>query len=96
VRLFQRWIPRITDSASTLPILFAMKLFSDTGQTVHSRAANLELLTLKQVLEQAELWLSYLTRAPWFVAPDAPKNAHLTMAYVALRYVLPQSTLLPA
>ena len=33
--------------------------------------------------------VSYLTRAPWFVAPGAPKNAHLTMAYVALRYVLP-------
>jgi len=32
---------------------------------------------------------SYLTRAPWFVAPGAPKNAHLTMGYVALRYVLP-------
>jgi hypothetical protein len=32
---------------------------------------------------------SYLTRAPWFVASGAPKNAHLTMGYVALRYVLP-------
>jgi hypothetical protein len=32
---------------------------------------------------------SYLTRAPWFVATGAPKNAHLTMGYVALRYVLP-------
>jgi len=34
---------------------------------------------------------SYLTRAPWFVstAPGTPKNAHLTMAYVAIRYVLP-------
>lgn len=33
--------------------------------------------------------VSYLTRAPWFVATGTPKNAHLTMAYVALRYVLP-------
>jgi hypothetical protein len=33
--------------------------------------------------------VSYLTRAPWFVAANQPKNAHLTMAYVALRYVLP-------
>jgi hypothetical protein len=33
--------------------------------------------------------LSYLTRAPWFVAPGAPKNAHLTMSYVTLRYLLP-------
>jgi hypothetical protein len=32
---------------------------------------------------------SYLTRAPWFVTPGNPKNAHLTMGYVALRYVLP-------
>lgn len=32
---------------------------------------------------------SYLTRAPWFVAPGAPKNAHLTMGYVGFRYVLP-------
>lgn len=32
---------------------------------------------------------SYLTRAPWFVATDAPKNAHLSMGYVDLRYTLP-------
>jgi hypothetical protein len=32
---------------------------------------------------------SYLTRAPWFVGANQPKNAHLTMGYVALRYVLP-------
>jgi hypothetical protein len=32
---------------------------------------------------------SYITRAPWFVAPGAPKNAHLGMGYVSLRYVLP-------
>ncbi|HXB20363.1 MAG TPA: hypothetical protein VNV88_03220 [Candidatus Solibacter sp.] len=32
---------------------------------------------------------SYLTRSPWFVAAGAPKNAHLTMSYVSLRYVLP-------
>jgi len=32
---------------------------------------------------------SYLTRAPWFVAAGAPKNAHLFMSYVSLRYVLP-------
>ncbi len=32
---------------------------------------------------------SYLTRAPWFVAAGAPKNAHLAMGWVALRYVLP-------
>jgi len=32
---------------------------------------------------------SYVTRAPWFVAVNTPKNAHLTMGYVSLKYVLP-------
>lgn len=32
---------------------------------------------------------SYLTRSPWSVATGAPKNAHLGMAYMDLRYVLP-------
>lgn len=32
---------------------------------------------------------SYLTRSPWSVASGAPKNAHASMAYVDLRYVLP-------
>ena len=32
---------------------------------------------------------SYVTRSPWFVALGAPKNAHLSMAYVNLRYILP-------
>jgi len=32
---------------------------------------------------------SYVTRSPWFVAAGAPKNAHLTMAYVSLKYILP-------
>jgi hypothetical protein len=33
--------------------------------------------------------LSYISRSPWFVAAGAPKNAHLTQAYISLRYVLP-------
>jgi hypothetical protein len=32
---------------------------------------------------------SYLTRAPWFVPANQPKNAHLTMGYVGFRYILP-------
>jgi hypothetical protein len=32
---------------------------------------------------------SYVTRAPWFVALGAPKNAHLMMGYLSIRYVLP-------
>jgi hypothetical protein len=33
--------------------------------------------------------LSYISRSPWFVGAGAPKNAHLTQAYVSLRYALP-------
>jgi hypothetical protein len=32
---------------------------------------------------------SYVTRAPWFVPAGAPKNAHLGMAFVSLRYIIP-------
>lgn len=32
---------------------------------------------------------SYLTRAPWYFAAPAPKNAHTNLVYVDLRYVLP-------
>jgi hypothetical protein len=32
---------------------------------------------------------SYVTRSPWFVAAGAPKNAHLVMGWLDLRYVLP-------
>jgi len=32
---------------------------------------------------------SYVTRAPWFVATNAPKNAHVSMVYADVRYVLP-------
>ena len=32
---------------------------------------------------------SYVTRTPWFIATGAPKNAHMSMAYIDLRYVLP-------
>jgi hypothetical protein len=35
---------------------------------------------------------SYLTRAPWFVGSDDPKNAHLSMVYGGIRYVLPTSS----
>src|SRR5579859_939252 len=32
---------------------------------------------------------SYVTRSPWFVALGAPKNAHLSMGYMSIKYVLP-------
>lgn len=35
---------------------------------------------------------SYLTRAPWYVAPGDPKNAHLSMVYAGIRYVLPSTS----
>jgi hypothetical protein len=35
---------------------------------------------------------SYLTRAPWYVAPGDPKNAHLSMVYAGIRYILPSTS----
>ena len=35
---------------------------------------------------------SYLTRAPWFVDPGAPRDAHLSMVYAGVRYVLPSTS----
>ena len=32
---------------------------------------------------------SYTSRSPWFVAAGAPKNAHMFMDHLALRYVIP-------
>ena len=40
---------------------------------------------------QTYVQYSYLTRNPWFVGPDDPKNAHLNMIYAGFRYVLPSS-----
>ena len=32
---------------------------------------------------------SWVSRSPWFVAAGAPKNAHLTMGWLSMRYILP-------
>jgi TolA-binding protein len=32
---------------------------------------------------------SYVVRVPWYVAPGQPKNAHLFMTYLNLRYIIP-------
>ncbi len=32
---------------------------------------------------------SYLIRNPWYVSPGQPKDAHLNLIYVDLRYTLP-------
>ncbi len=41
---------------------------------------------------QAYTQYSYLTRAPWYVVPGTPRNAHLSMVYMGLRYVLPTTS----
>jgi hypothetical protein len=41
---------------------------------------------------QSYVQYSYLTRAPWSVAPGNPKNAHLSMVYFGFRYVLPSTS----
>ena len=35
---------------------------------------------------------SYLTRAPWFVVPGNQRDAHLSMVYAGVRYVLPSTS----
>jgi hypothetical protein len=35
---------------------------------------------------------SYVSRAPWYDAPGAPRDAHLSMAYAGFRYVLPSTS----
>jgi hypothetical protein len=32
---------------------------------------------------------SHVTRAPWYIAPGSPKDAHVFMEFTSLRYVLP-------
>jgi hypothetical protein len=38
-----------------------------------------------QVISQ----FSYVVRVPWYVVPGQPKNAHLFMTYLNLRYIIP-------
>jgi hypothetical protein len=35
---------------------------------------------------------SYLTRTPWYVAAGQPDNAHLSMVYAGVRYILPSTS----
>lgn len=41
---------------------------------------------------QAYTQYSYLTRAPWYIAPGDPNKAHLSMVYFGFRYVLPSTS----
>ena len=42
-------------------------------------------------MERLTSWVNieYLTRNPWYVAPNAPKNAHDNTIYFNFRYTLP-------
>jgi len=97
---FQRnFFPDLTSPAATKPIIG----FGGPGETqgnnnlVMNRAiqeATVDLIHTfwrnpqygaVQLVTQA----SYVTRSPWFVVVGAPRNAHLTMGYVSLKYILP-------
>jgi hypothetical protein len=41
-----------------------------------------------QVISQ----FSYVVRVPWYVVPGQPKNAHIFMSYLNLRYIIPYET----
>jgi hypothetical protein len=41
---------------------------------------------------QSYTQVSWVNRAPWFVAPDSPRSAHLAMVYAGIRYVLPSTS----
>jgi hypothetical protein len=67
------------------------------GNTVMNRALEEVTLDWTQTLWknpqygaiQIVTQTSYVNRAPWWFAPGTPKNAHLMMAFVSMRYVLP-------
>jgi hypothetical protein len=91
----------ITSAAATKPIIG----FGGTGSAnSNNRAVQEGSFVLTQTLWKnpqfgALLFIndaSYVTRAPWFVAKNAttgaltaPKNAHMFMDHLVLRYILP-------
>jgi len=94
---FQRnFFPDLTSSAVTKPIigfggpgeanspLQNRAIQEGTIDLIHTFWRNPQYGAV-QLVTQA----SYVTRSPWFVAAGAPKNAHLTMGYVSLKYILP-------
>ena len=94
---FQRnFFPDLTSSAATKPIIG----FGGPGEAnnlVQNRAIQEGTIDYIQTFwrnpqygaVQLVMQASYLTRSPWFVAVGAPKNAHLAMGYVSLKYILP-------
>lgn len=88
--------PDITSGAATKPII-GFGGIGEVGATAQNRAVQEGTIDWTQTFWKNPQYgavllvtqASYVTRAPWFVALGAPKNAHLGMGYVSLRYVLP-------
>jgi hypothetical protein len=97
--------PDITSPAVTKPIIgFGGTVSSTTVAQASNRAIQEYTVDWTQTFWKNPQYgavllvmqSSYVTRAPWFVPKDpvtgnllAPKNAHLFMQYVSLRYILP-------
>jgi hypothetical protein len=88
--------PDITSPAVTKPII-GFGGIGEAGATAQNRSVQEATIDWTQTFWRNPQYgavllvtqASYVTRSPWFVALGAPKNAHLTMGYVSLRYVLP-------
>ena len=94
---FQRnAFPDITSAAATKPII-GFGGTNEAGPGIQNRAIQEGTIDWIQTMwknpQYGALQLvtqaSYVTRAPWFVPVGSPKNAHLFMTYVSLKYVLP-------
>src|SRR5215469_7390190 len=86
--------PDITSTAATKPIIGFGGLNSANSNNRAIQEASIDWTQTfwknpQYGAVQLVTQTSYVTRAPWFVAAGAPKNAHLMMAYVSLKYVLP-------
>jgi len=88
----------ITSTAAIQPIIgFGGPSGTNAANTVQNRSVQQGTVDWNQVFWRNPQYgavmlitqVSYLTRSPWFVAAGGPKNAHLTMGYLSLRYVLP-------
>jgi len=94
---FQRnAFPDITSGAAIKPVI-GFGGINEANANIQNRAIQEGTLDFTQTMwknpQYGALLLvtqaSYVTRAPWFVPAGAPKNAHLGMGYVSLKYVLP-------
>jgi hypothetical protein len=86
--------PDITSSAVIKPIIgFGGANSANTNNRAIQEGSFVWTQTLWKNSQYGALLLindaSYSTRAPWFVATNSPKNAHMFMDHQVLRYVLP-------